>query len=99
MLKTKLGWAALAWAFLQGAGGQGKPAPKEPTKECSAGRIVEGHKCVPCKRILGEDDVRGGRCKRCEEVARTVEYCLKATAPFFQASCHPEKKGPKPLYC
>jgi hypothetical protein len=88
------------WVLVQGAAapsGLGRSSPG--ADGCSASRIVEGHKCVPCKRILSEDDRRGDRCKRCEEKTQTVEYCLKATPPFYQATCHPRKKGTKPVYC
>ncbi len=66
--------------------------------DCDASKVAKGYRCDTCKRDLGEFDMRNGVCKRCEEEPGTYDLCLKYDV-FFQASCHPAKKGQKPIFC
>ena len=70
-------------------------------KPCDAKKIVVSEWCAQCKRVLGPFDVLETPrvCKRCDEAPQNIEYCVKGFPPFYQASCHPEKRGPKPFVC
>ena len=40
--------------------------------------------------------MRRNACKRCEEEPRKIDLCVKR---YYQAECHPEKIGDKPVSC
>jgi YHS domain-containing protein len=53
-----------------------------PTGPCDLKRLVKAPYCAECKRDLMPDDMRQGKCKRCEMKPDLVEYCVKVvTAP------------------
>jgi hypothetical protein len=54
-----------------------KKAAESMTGPCDVKKIVKGYYCEKDKRELGPDDVRGNLCKRCEQKATEIEYCLK----------------------
>jgi len=54
-----------------------KDAAKAMTGPCDCKKIVKGYYCEKDKRELTQDDIRGNVCKRCEEKATQIEYCLK----------------------
>jgi hypothetical protein len=85
-------------AFVISAGAQDRAREVKP---CDAKKISISEWCATCKRALGPLDVLENprACKRCDEEPRKIEYCVKSFPPYFQASCHPEKKGPKPFVC
>jgi YHS domain-containing protein len=59
-----------------------KAAKPPPTGPCDVKRIVKAPYCPECKRDLTPDDMRQGKCKRCESKPVTMEYCVKmAPAP------------------
>jgi hypothetical protein len=74
------------------------PAPryKKPDVLCDCKKIVKGTHCVKCERTLGEDDIRNGVCKKCEEKPKKIDLCVKR---YFQAECHPEKISDRPVTC
>jgi YHS domain-containing protein len=48
-----------------------------PTGPCDLKRLAKGWFCAECKRDLLPDDMRAGKCKRCENKPEVVEYCVK----------------------
>jgi YHS domain-containing protein len=54
-----------------------KAAKPPATGPCDLKRLVKGPYCAECKRDLMPDDLRQGKCKRCETKADLVEYCVK----------------------
>lgn len=88
----------IAWALFLGAGAPGGEAGGA---DCVVGRTAKGYYCSPCRRELKPDDMRfpGKTCKRCDETAETIEYCVKRLPPLFRASCHPKKTSPRPFVC
>jgi hypothetical protein len=74
-----------------------KPAAAPAGNPCDVKKTEKGYYCSTCLRELVADDVRNGNCKKCLEKPIQIEYCVKASAPFFQADCHPNKKDSKPI--
>lgn len=89
-------WMLAALAAPLGAQDKGKGAPHDP---CDVKRVVPGWWCGTCKRVLDADGIRSntGCCKRCDNEPQKIELCRKTYPPYYQASCHPKKKGPKPV--
>ena len=54
-----------------------KEKEKSMTGPCDCKKTIKGYYCEKDKRELGPDDVRGNLCKRCEQKATEIEYCLK----------------------
>jgi hypothetical protein len=90
--------AGVMWAILLGIG---TPVAGGEDGGCVVKRTAKGFYCVPCKRILGQDDMRfpAKTCKRCDEEAESIEFCVKRFPPIFRASCHPKKTSPRPFIC
>lgn len=61
---------------------EAEKAKPPPTGPCDLKRIVKAPYCTECKRDLMPDDMRQGKCKRCDNKPELVEYCVKmAPAP------------------
>lgn len=74
-----------------------RPKITKPKVLCEAKRTRKGMFCPLCQRVLDpEYDVRQGVCKACDTEPVKIDMCVKL---FFQAACHPEKVGPKPIFC
>ena len=74
-----------------------RPRISKPAVLCEVKRTRAGLFCPACRRTVDKlYDLRQGVCKRCEYEPVKIDLCLKY---FFQASCHPEKIGPKPIFC
>lgn len=58
-----------------------KASKPPPTGPCDLKRIVKGYYCGECKRDLLPDDMRQGKCKRCENKPSLVEFCVKMVPP------------------
>lgn len=65
-----------------------KDAAKAMTGPCDCKKTVKGFYCEKDKRELTPDDVRGNICKRCEEKATPIEYCVK----YIPKPYDPKKK-------
>jgi hypothetical protein len=91
-------------AFLLTLAAQSGTPPSESAPEsrgatCRAGRIAFGYQCDGCRRTLAEVDMRDGRCKRCDEEPRKIEYCVKRLKPVFISTCVHRKKEAQPFRC
>lgn len=86
-----------------------RAAPPPPKKEkkvspaatgpCDLKKVVKSPYCVGCAREIDKEDLRNGVCKRCEVKPVQIEYCVKTGDAYYQATCHPEKKGDQPILC
>lgn len=86
--------ASSAKAAKEPKGPKPEGAVKLPDATCKAEKTVKGAYCLQCKRTLGPDDMRNMKCKKCDEAPKKIDMCIKRQ---YEAACHPEKKGEKPV--
>ncbi|HZE98378.1 MAG TPA: FHA domain-containing protein [Planctomycetota bacterium] len=67
---------------------------KKPDVLCDCKKIVKGVFCVKCDRLLAQEDMRNGVCKRCEEKPKKIDMCVKR---YFMVDGDPDSKSEKPI--
>jgi hypothetical protein len=55
---------------------------------------VKGVYCMKCDRMLAQEDMRNGVCKRCEEKPKKIDLCVKK---YYMVDGQPDKRSEKPI--
>lgn len=77
----------------------GKSAGKKAaTGPCQVKKTVKGYFCLTCDRQLGQNDVRGGECKKCETKPEQIDVCI-IRIPIFTSKCQHKKSSEEPFVC
>jgi pSer/pThr/pTyr-binding forkhead associated (FHA) protein len=67
---------------------------KKPDVLCDCKKIVKGVYCLKCDRMLAQEDMRNGVCKRCEEKPKKIDLCVKK---YYMVDGQPDKRSEKPI--
>jgi pSer/pThr/pTyr-binding forkhead associated (FHA) protein len=74
--------------------GAGIKGFKKPDVLCDCKKIIKGVYCTKCDRMLAQEDMRNGVCKRCEEKPKKIDLCVKK---YYMVDGQPDKRSEKPI--